>query len=96
MRTAGAPDSRRATSAVEIGGTRDGGRPARVDGLRAVRSAGGWVLAQDQSTSVVFGMPRRAIEPIPGQEYLVPLLLLEQTSDLFYLLRSRWRSDYPR
>jgi two-component system, chemotaxis family, protein-glutamate methylesterase/glutaminase len=33
-----------------------------VDGLRSVRRAGGIVLAQDEATSVVFGMPRAAIE----------------------------------
>lgn len=33
-----------------------------VDGLRAVRQAGGRVLAQDEATSAVFGMPREAIE----------------------------------
>src|SRR5690606_336882 len=32
-----------------------------VDGLRAVRAAGGLVLAQDEETSVVYGMPREAI-----------------------------------
>lgn len=33
-----------------------------VDGLKAVRQLGGHVLAQDQESSVVFGMPRAAIE----------------------------------
>ncbi|MBW3630114.1 MAG: chemotaxis-specific protein-glutamate methyltransferase CheB [Gemmatimonadetes bacterium] len=32
-----------------------------VDGLRAVRAAGGLVLAQDESTSVVYGMPGEAV-----------------------------------
>jgi two-component system, chemotaxis family, protein-glutamate methylesterase/glutaminase len=32
-----------------------------VDGLRAVHAAGGLVLAQDESTSVVYGMPGEAV-----------------------------------
>lgn len=32
-----------------------------VDGLRAVKAAGGRVLAQDQETCVVYGMPREAV-----------------------------------
>ena len=31
-------------------------------GLRAIREAGGWTVAQDEATSVVWGMPRRAVE----------------------------------
>ncbi len=32
-----------------------------VDGLRAVRAGGGWIVAQDEATSVVHGMPGEAI-----------------------------------
>jgi two-component system chemotaxis response regulator CheB len=33
-----------------------------VDGLRTVRALGGHVLAQDEATSVVFGMPGEAVQ----------------------------------
>jgi two-component system chemotaxis response regulator CheB len=32
-----------------------------VDGLRAVKAAGGHVLAQDEATSIVYGMPKEAV-----------------------------------
>jgi len=32
-----------------------------VEGLKAVKAAGGWVLAQDEASSVVYGMPGEAV-----------------------------------
>ena len=43
-----------------------------ADGLKAIRDAGGRGLAQDEATSVVFGMPAEAYER-GGAEKLVPI-----------------------
>jgi two-component system chemotaxis response regulator CheB len=42
-----------------------------ADGIAAVRAAGGLTIAQDESTSVVWGMPRAAAEQ--GVELVLPL-----------------------
>lgn len=41
-------------------------------GLAAVKSVGGLTIAQDEATSVVFGMPRRAIE-IQAAQFVLPI-----------------------
>jgi two-component system chemotaxis response regulator CheB len=33
-----------------------------VDGLRAIRAAGGRTLAQDEQTSIIYGMPKAAVD----------------------------------
>ena len=57
-----------------------------VDGLRVVRAGGGFVIAQDEATSVVNGMPGEAVAAgladavLPVQE-IAPRLMLELTRD---------------
>ncbi len=51
-----------------------------VDGLKAVKAAGGQVLAQDETTSVVYGMPREAVvagvaDAVLGIDEMAPRLV---------------------
>jgi two-component system chemotaxis response regulator CheB len=41
-------------------------------GLLAIRRAGGFTLAQDESTSVVYGMPREAVS-LDAVQMILPL-----------------------
>lgn len=60
-----------------------------ADGLKAMRDAGARTLAQDEATSVVFGMPKVAWEK-GGAEQLVPLpLIAERTLRLLDQLGQR-------
>ncbi len=57
LRSAQSVFGKRILGIIMTGMGRDG-----VDGLRELHDAGGHVLAQDEATSVIFGMNRRAIE----------------------------------
>lgn len=64
---------RYATGVLLTGMGRDG-----VDGLQSIKQAGGMTIAQDEASSVVFGMPKIAIEEQAAQTVL-PLSQIAQS-----------------
>ena len=61
-----------AVASILTGMVKDG-----VNGLLQIKQAGGKTFAQDEESSVVFGMPREAIKLKAAQE-VVPLAYMAQ------------------
>jgi two-component system chemotaxis response regulator CheB len=53
-----------------------------AEGLRAVRSAGGYTIVQDEESCAVFGMPKAAIELGAAQDILPPAGIAERLMQL--------------
>jgi two-component system chemotaxis response regulator CheB len=59
-----------------------------VEGLRAVRDAGGITVAQDEASSVVFGMPQAALQS-GAARHCLPLAQIAEALCRFVGARSR-------
>lgn len=53
-----------------------------AEGLRAVRSTGGYTIVQDEESCAVFGMPKAAIELGAAQDILPPSGIVERLTQL--------------
>jgi two-component system chemotaxis response regulator CheB len=67
FRSAAATYGKHAVGVLLTGMGRDGGQ-----GLKVMKDAGAHTIAQDESTSMVFGMPAEAIK-LGGAQYILPL-----------------------